>query len=108
MAFQPSSNDSDAPTYITDVENVIGHQPQQVFQYLLAPPNPLSDSPTCSSWDTPIDGSVTRNFSYPNVGGNSKASSQTSADQDPESYAPTLYMESLEDELAFERVYIPL
>jgi len=49
-----------------------------------------------------------QNFLYPNIGGNSKASSQTSADQDLELYAPTLYIESLEDKLAFKRVYIPL
>ena len=106
MAFQPSSNDSNAPTYITDVENVNSHQPQQVFQfqYLPPPPNPPSDSPT---WDT-LDSLVTRNFSYPSVGGNSKASSQTSATQDQESYASTLFMERLEDELVFERVYMPL
>jgi hypothetical protein len=70
-----------------------------VFQYLLAPADPLSNSPTCSPWGTPIDGSVTQNFSYGGIGGDSKASSQNSADQDQESYAPTLYMESLEERL---------
>ena len=79
-----------------------------MFEYLLPPPDCLSDSPTYSPWDTLINGSVTQNFLYSSIGGNSEASSQTSAAQDQDSRVPTLYMDSLEDELEFERVYIPL
>ena len=108
MAFQPSSNDSNAPIYITDMNGVNSHQFQQAFKYLLSPSDCLSNSPTYLLWNTPINSSVTRNFSYSNINGNGEAFSQTSAAQDQDLHAPTLYMESIEKELELERVYIPL
>jgi len=50
----------------------------------------------------------THSFSYCFVGGNGKASSQTSAAQYPDSYTSTLFIEDLEDALALEKVCMPL
>ena len=94
MTFQNLPTEGNVPMHTTNAREINNCGSQHMLYYHLAPFKvPLSKSSTCLLWNTPVNVMDT--------------SSQASTAQYQDSYASTLFIEGLEDEVALKRVYIP-